>query len=70
MKKIIIANNKMNMVAEEAKEYFLREFETMMDTLRPEKVYVYGKELAELESYGVDIEYISTFARKRFSKTD
>ena len=46
----------------EAKDYFLREFNQMKKTLKPEKIYVYGNEVAELKG----VEYIQTFTRKRF----
>ena len=48
---------------EEAKEYFLREYETMRKTLKPEKIYVYGNEVEGLKG---NIEYIQPFTRKRF----
>lgn len=48
----------------EAKEYFLKEFKMMVETLEPEKIYVYGNEVEELKDY--DVEYIETFMRKRF----
>lgn len=47
----------------EVKDYFLnREFEMMKKTLKPEKIFVYGNEVAELKG----VEYIPTFSRKRF----
>ena len=48
---------------DEAKEYFLREYETMRKTLSPEKSYVYGNEVEGLKG---NIEYIQPFTRKRF----
>lgn len=48
---------------EEAREYFLREYETMRKTLKPEKIYVYGNEVEGLKG---NIEYIQPFTRKRF----
>ena len=50
---------------EEAKKYFMREFNTMVETLKPEKIYVYGNEVEGLEG---NIEYIQPFTRKRFDK--
>ena len=47
----------------EAREYFLREYETMRKTLKPEKIYVYGNEVEGLKG---NIEYIQPFTRKRF----
>ena len=49
----------------EAREYFLREFNTMVETLKPEKIYVYGNEVEGLKG---NIEYIQPFTRKRFDK--
>lgn len=48
---------------DEAREYFMREFETMRKTLKPEKIYVYGNEVEGLKG---NIEYIQPFTRKRF----
>ena len=50
---------------EEAKKYFMKEFNTMVETLKPEKIYVYGNEVEGLEG---NIEYIQPFTRKRFDK--
>lgn len=49
---------------EEAREYFLREFDTMVKTLKPTKVYVYGNEVKGLKFK--NMEYIQPFTRKRF----
>lgn len=49
---------------EEAKEYFIKEFDTMVKTLKPTKVYVYGNEVKGLKFK--NIEYIQPFTRKRF----
>ena len=48
---------------EEAKKYFMKEFNTMVETLKPEKIYVYGNEVEGLKG---NIEYIQPFTRKRF----
>ena len=48
---------------EEARKYFMKEFNTMVETLKPEKIYVYGNEVEGLEG---NIEYIQPFTRKRF----
>ena len=48
----------------EAREYFLREFNTMVETLKPQKVYVYGNEVEGLKFK--NIEYIKPFTRKMF----
>ena len=48
---------------DEARAYFLREYETMRKTLKPEKIYVYGNEVEGLKG---NIEYIQPFTRKRF----
>ena len=50
---------------EEAKKYFMKEFNTMVETLKPEKIYVYGNEVEGLKG---NIEYIQPFTRKRFDK--
>lgn len=51
----------------EGKEYFLnREFKTMKDVLKPEKIFVYGNEMKELKG----VEYIQSFARKRFDNNN
>ena len=50
---------------EEARKYFMREFNTMVETLKPEKIYVYGNEVEGLKG---NIEYIQPFTRKRFDK--
>ena len=49
----------------ESKEYFIKEFKMMVETLEPEKIYVYGNEVEGLEG---NIEYIQPFTRKRFDK--
>lgn len=50
---------------EEARKYFIKEFNTMVETLKPEKVYVYGNEVEGLKG---NIEYIQPFTRRRFDK--
>ena len=50
---------------DEAREYFLREYETMRKTLKLEKIYVYGNEVEGLKG---NIEYIQPFTRKRFDE--
>ena len=50
---------------EEAKKYFMKEFNTMVETLKPEKIYVYGNEVEGLKG---NIEYIQPFTRKRFDE--
>ena len=50
---------------DEARAYFLREYETMRKTLKPEKIYVYGNEVEGLKG---NIEYIPTFTQKRWDK--
>ena len=50
----------------ESKEYFIKEFEMMVETLEPQKIYVYGNEVKELKDYNV--EYIKSFTRKRFDE--
>ena len=43
----------------------LEEYETMKKVLNPEKIFVYGREVDEIED---DVEYIQTFTRKRFDE--
>ena len=47
----------------ESKEYFIKEFEIMVKTLEPQKIYIYGNEVEGLKG---NIEYIKPFTRKRF----
>lgn len=47
----------------ELREYFLKEYNLMVETLNPCKVFVYGKKIDELAS---DVEYIENFTSKRF----
>lgn len=60
----VVAISSMWTSDKEAKEYFLREFNTMVETLKPTKIYVYGNEVEGLEFE--NIEYIQPFTRKRF----
>jgi hypothetical protein len=48
----------------ESKEYFKREYETMVNTLNPSKIFMYGKEMDLKEN----IEYIKTFTDKRWDR--
>ena len=50
---------------DEARNYFIKEFNTMVETLKPEKIYVYGNEVEGLKG---NIEYIQPFTRKRFDE--
>lgn len=61
----VVAISSMWTADKEAKAYFMREFETMRKTLKPEKIYVYGNEVEGLKG---NIEYIQPFTRKRFDK--
>lgn len=60
----VVAISSMWTADKEAKEYFLREFNTMVETLKPTKVYIYGNEVEGLKFK--NIEYITPFTRKRF----
>ena len=60
----VVAISSMWTADKEAKEYFLREFNTMVETLNPEKVYIYGNEVEGLKFK--NIEYIKPFTRERF----
>lgn len=48
---------------EEGLEIFKKEYKTMYDTLKPKKVYLYGKMIEGLEG---NIEVITPFSQKRF----
>ena len=52
---------------DDSKEYFMREYDTMYDTLNPCKVFVYGNKVEGLRG---NIEHIDTFTRKRWDKED
>ena len=45
------------------REYFVEEFETMKDLLKPCKIFVYGRPMEELSG---NIEYVKTFTDRRF----
>ena len=47
----------------ETKEYFMKEYQTMVDKLNPSKIFMYGKRMDELKE---NIEYIETFTDKRW----
>ena len=47
----------------EAKDYFIKEYNKMVDTLKPQKIYIYGNKVEGLKG---NIEYIQPFTRKRF----
>lgn len=49
--------------SKELREYFLKEYKLMTETLNPCKVFVYGKKIDELTG---NIEYIENFTTKRF----
>lgn len=51
--------------SKELKDYFMREYELMYNTLKPSKVLVYGTEVDGLKG---DIEYIQSFTSKRWNK--
>lgn len=48
----------------ETKEYFIKEYKTMVDKLNPSKIFMYGKRMDELKE---NIEYIETFTDKRWN---
>ena len=50
---------------QEEKDIFINEYNTMYDTLKPEKVFIYGKQFDGLQG---DIERIKTFTESRFKK--
>ena len=49
--------------SKELKEYFMREYNRMYETLKPSKVFIYG---AKVEGLKGNIEYIESFTSKRF----
>ena len=51
--------------SKELKDYFMREYNTMYETLKPSKILVYGTEIEGLKG---NIEYIETFTSKRWNK--
>lgn len=51
--------------SKEMKDYFMREYKLMYETLKPSKILVYGSEVEGLEG---NIEYIETFTNKRWNK--
>ena len=48
---------------DEDREYFMREYNGMIETLNPNKIFVYGNEVEGLQG---NIEYIKSFTRGRF----
>lgn len=62
---VIISNMWTN--DKESRKYFLdNEYKTMMETLHPRKVFIYGREFEEITDDNV--EYIETFTKGRWSK--
>ena len=49
--------------SKELKYYFMREYNTMYETLKPSKILVYGTEIDGLKG---DVEYIESFTSKRW----
>ena len=62
----VVAISSMWTSTKEAKDYFMKEFDTMVETLKPQKVYVYGNKVEGLKFK--NIEYIQPFTRKRFDE--
>lgn len=50
--------------SKELRDYFMREYNTMYDTLKPSKILIYGTEVDGLRG---NIEYIETFTSKRWN---
>ena len=50
--------------SKELRDYFIREYELMYETLKPSKILIYGTEVEDLKG---DIEYIETFTSKRWN---
>lgn len=61
-KSIVLISN-MWTKSETEKNVFLKEYQTMVERLRPKKIFVYGKQMNELTE---NIEYIKTFTAKRW----
>ena len=51
--------------SKELRDYFMREYNLMYETLKPSKILIYGTEVDGLKG---DIEYIETFTSKRWNK--
>ena len=62
----VVAISSMWTSTKEAKDYFIKEFDTMIKRLKPQKVYVYGNNVEGLKFK--NIEYIQPFTRKRFDE--
>ena len=50
--------------SKELKDYFMREYNHMYETLKPSKILVYGTKIDELQG---NIEYIESFTSKRWN---
>jgi hypothetical protein len=60
----IVAISSMWTNSQELKEYFKREYNTMIETLKPSKILVYGSKVDGLKG---NIEYIESFTSKRWN---
>ncbi len=60
----IVAISSMWTNSQELKDYFKREYNTMIETLKPSKILVYGSEVKGLKG---NIEYIESFTSKRWN---
>lgn len=49
---------------EELRNYFMTEYEKMVETLNPSKIFVYGKEM----DFKENVEFVKTFADKRWER--
>lgn len=60
---IVIISSMWATTSEDVLKCFRREYETMYETLKPSKVFIYGRKIEGLPG---NIEYVKSFAEKRF----
>lgn len=61
---IVLISNMWSQQDKESKEYFKREYDTMVKTLNPSKIFMYGREIEVKEN----VEFIKTFTDKRWDR--
>lgn len=62
---IVIISSMWATNTDELRECFIKEYETMYNTLKPCKVFVYGR---EIEGLSGNKEYIKSFSQKRWEQ--
>ena len=62
---IVLISSMWATTSQEMKEAFIKEFNAMKKALKPSKIFVYGKEIAEIKG---NIEYIQTFGDMRWQR--